>query len=277
MKRLTDEEVKKIFSYDDNSGEFTIVDATPFLNTKNNIYTVENVQSAISVHIESRTKAKNLKVNVYGRQYVVAKLIWQWVYGGGYLTKKLFHKDGNNLNNKLCNLKIQAERPIDIQCILDTIDYDPIKGTFFKNKNAPRYKNRQILNEISDTRYTNYCRAVIGGREVSAQQVAWIHMKGTLPNNLIDHIDGDTTNNKWSNLREVTEVENSRNQKINRKNKSGHMGVRITTAGNYTAYITGHNLKRIHLGTFSTYEKAVNAREEAELKYEYHKNHGREL
>jgi hypothetical protein len=42
---------------------------------------------------------------------------------------------------------------------------------------------------------------------------------------VVDHIDGDTTNNSKSNLRVTTPANNSANQKIPKNNKSGYKGV----------------------------------------------------
>lgn len=42
---------------------------------------------------------------------------------------------------------------------------------------------------------------------------------------VVDHIDGDTTNNKIENLRVTTRSVNQRNTKLNKRNKTGMSGV----------------------------------------------------
>ena len=84
--------------------------------------------------------------------------------------------------------------------------------------------------------------------------------------NKIDHIDRNTMNNRLDNLRECTSAENSRNR-IYKTSHGKQPGVyQQYENGNWTARIC-YNYKTIHLGTFSSYDEAVNARKEAEQKY----------
>lgn len=85
------------------------------------------------------------------------------------------------------------------------------------------------------------------------------------PNIVVDHKNGDTFDNRKSNLRICTMKENSKNQRGN--SKSGlPVGVRKTKSGKYVVRIMVDR-KQIHIGTFNTVEDAKSAREKAELKY----------
>jgi hypothetical protein len=91
----------------------------------------------------------------------------------------------------------------------------------------------------------------------------------------IDHIDHNRQNNAWSNLRVVCRKVNSRNLSKHKTNKSGVTGVNWNKAKNkWRAYIMV-NYKQVHLGLFSSFDDAVKARQEAEIKYEFHTNHGK--
>ncbi len=57
-----------------------------------------------------------------------------------------------------------------------------------------------------------------------ASRLAWFYMTGNWPTNKIDHKDRDSLNNKWKNLREATNNQNTMNQ-TPRVNVTGYKGV----------------------------------------------------
>lgn len=84
---------------------------------------------------------------------------------------------------------------------------------------------------------------------------------------LIDHINGDPTNNCKSNLRIVTMQQNNMNRKKQSNNTSGCTGVYWEKQCNkWRASIT-YKGKITHLGLFTNIEDAIKARQDAELKY----------
>lgn len=83
----------------------------------------------------------------------------------------------------------------------------------------------------------------------------------------IDHINGDRDDNRISNLRDVPQVINQRNQGRHRSNKSGRTGVCWGTKRQcWLAYIKVND-RQIALGGFSKFDDAVKARIAAEKKY----------
>ena len=90
----------------------------------------------------------------------------------------------------------------------------------------------------------------------------------------IDHINGDTSDNRLENLRCVTRKENALNQKLPRNNTSGHIGVSQTRTGRWSAnFYKDNQAKRI--GPFATKELACEAWQRAAKELGYHENHGR--
>ena len=119
-----------------------------------------------------------------------------------------------------------------------------------------------------------YRRIMIDGVNYKEHRLAWLYIYGELPN-MIDHIDGNRSNNVITNLRDVSSIENSRNMKIYSTNSSGVVGVRfVEKSGMWHARINVKS-KSIHLGMFADKNNAINARLEAQEKYGFHNNHGR--
>jgi len=60
------------------------------------------------------------------------------------------------------------------------------------------------------------------GRKMTlvVSRICWLCMTGDWPEHTIDHIDKDGTNNKWENLRDVTQAENNKNKGPYKKHES---------------------------------------------------------
>jgi hypothetical protein len=87
---------------------------------------------------------------------------------------------------------------------------------------------------------------------IIGHRLAWFLHYGTLPNNSIDHIDGDRSNNKIDNLRDVT---NQQNQ-WNRTTAKGYSWNKNANKFQAKIHING-NIK--HLGYYTTEQEARNA------------------
>jgi hypothetical protein len=107
----------------------------------------------------------------------------------------------------------------------------------------------------------------INGRNYLASRLAFLYMTGNWPAELIDHIDLNPTNNRWSNLREATKAKNAYNTRLPAHNTSGHKGVSWIPAKKlWCAYIKVNN-KRKYLGKYKVKEDAVRAYRDAALTY----------
>lgn len=78
-----------------------------------------------------------------------------------------------------------------------------------------------------------------------------------------DHVNGDGLDNRRANLRAATTPENGRNRRRGDNNTSGYKGVSLQrSSGRWVAHLQSE-VRRLHLGRFSTPEEAARAYDEA--------------
>ena len=90
----------------------------------------------------------------------------------------------------------------------------------------------------------------------------------------IDHINHISTDNRWVNLRVVSQADNTKNASKRRDNTSGVTGVIWHKATSKWQVSIDAARKRVYGGLFDSFEDAVAKRKELELKYGFHPNHG---
>lgn len=104
-----------------------------------------------------------------------------------------------------------------------------------------------------------YLRTKIGGSLMSMHRMVY-HPAN---NEIIDHINGNKSDNRKCNLRIATPQQNNINKRTPINNKSGYKGVIKRNQNSYQSYI-GKDGKQIHIGTFLNLTDAINARIKAE-------------
>lgn len=115
----------------------------------------------------------------------------------------------------------------------------------------------------------------INDRLFYAHRIVWAMLTGSWPANEIDHINGNPSDNRIENLRDVSHKQNLRNQSTRKNNTSGDLGVRFYRPRKKWAASITVDGKTIHLGYFAEKEQAIAARLAANNRHEYHQNHGR--
>lgn len=84
---------------------------------------------------------------------------------------------------------------------------------------------------------------------------------------VIDHRNHEILNNRKTNLRLCDNYKNMANQSLSKANTSGFKGVYWDKEKELWNVKIGYNNKQIHIGYYSDYEKAIEARMKAEEEY----------
>ena len=113
---------------------------------------------------------------------------------------------------------------------------------------------KRVGDEVRLGEKAGYLEICIDERWYQAHQLAWRYMTGRWCRPVIDHRDGDATNNRWTNLRRATPSQNTANGRRPPTNTSGYKGVSLFR-GRWRAFIC-HKGRSINLGTLTTPEAA---------------------
>lgn len=157
------------------------------------------------------------------------------------------------------------------------VHYDPKTGVMRRIKliNCGKVKScNRIYNNISGDGYLN---AWIENSSYLVHRLTFLYMTGVFPKDEVDHINGNRTDNRWKNLRQVTRQENTKNTKRRITNSSGLPGVYFVSKSSphepkWTVEINGE-----YLGFVNSFFEACCIRKSAERNHKFHINHGRRV
>lgn len=180
-----------------------------------------------------------------------------------------------------------AKNPLPDQAVLlKLLRYEPDTGKLFWNARTPEdfshtknpsavchsWNCRDADTEALTANHKGYRFGQVARQLVMAHRVIWKMVYGYDPDD-IDHINGNRSDNRLMNLRNVTRAENLRNLSISKRNKSGVIGVALAR-GKWIAQIRIDG-KSSHIGSFATKAEAARARLIASQGAGYHTNHGK--
>lgn len=162
-----------------------------------------------------------------------------------------------------------------VERVRELLNYDPETGLFtWKHSRGTARKGN--LAGYARTTQQGKTYWVIRMDRVShlAHRLAWVWMYGTVPEDQIDHVDGNGTNNAIANLRTVSLSENMKNKRKQANNTSGVTGVsweKNSSKWEVRIMIGG---KSVYFGRYADFQQAVSIRKKAETLYGFHSNHG---
>lgn len=141
----------------------------------------------------------------------------------------------------------------------------------FSSERAAKSWRTQFLGKIAGSLVkkdsNSYWQIEIFNNKYQSHRIIWKLYYGEDPPEIIDHIDGDGSNNKINNLRAATVFQNGWNAKKGSRNKSGYKGVSFNTERNKWRAAICINKKTILIGYYSTPEEASLAYQKASAQY----------
>lgn len=150
---------------------------------------------------------------------------------------------------------------------MEHLEYNPDTGEFVWIKPTTA---RIISGSKAGSKYKDgYYRIQLLGKIYKRSRLAWLYVYGNFPSNHIDHINRVRFDDRISNLRDVSNLENNRNKSY-KPSSSGVTGVLwYKPNSKWVAKIRVEG-KLLHLGYFDNLEDAIKVRKEAEIKYNFY-------
>ena len=144
---------------------------------------------------------------------------------------------------------LMDEGKIEHAMVLEAIYYNPETGNFMP-ANAPGVRIKTLIKD------NGYLTIAYRGKRFLAHRLAWFYMKGYWPD-VIDHINGNPSDNRFCNLRDTSQARNTHNRRLGRNNTSGARNVYFERhTGRWKVAITrfGH---KFWLGTYRDKDYAI--------------------
>ena len=155
--------------------------------------------------------------------------------------------------------------------LLSIMDYFPETGKLFWKDGLPF---KAAGGEAGTLSKYGYVCVEVKGKHYMAHRLAWFYAHKQWPKDQIDHINHNRSDNRMTNLRQVTATENQKNSRMRKNNTSGFMGVSWHKRQRKWLVNIMIDYKHQHIGYFSDFFEACCARKSAERIYGFHANHG---
>ncbi|RLC88294.1 MAG: hypothetical protein DRJ03_03335 [Chloroflexi bacterium] len=148
----------------------------------------------------------------------------------------------------------------------ELLDYDSETGVFTRRVSRGGCKSGSVTGTLIKK---GYVQITVHGKIYKAHRLAWLYTYGYFPENDVGHKNRIKNDNRIDNLREASRQCILRNAKLRSTNTSGVTGVYYYKPTKKWAAHIKTSQKLIHLGYFTNFAQAVQARWDAEVKYNF--------
>jgi hypothetical protein len=153
--------------------------------------------------------------------------------------------------------KVKATSILSVARVREALHYEPTTGKLYWK--IAQNNRMSIGAEAGTRRDDGYKRIKLDGIAYYSHVLIWTYMTGQVPVNQIDHIDRDSWNDRWENLRDVTASVNQHNKVV--RGCWWHKTKLVWE----TAISTGGIVT--YLGSYATEEEAATAYNAAKSNY----------
>lgn len=102
------------------------------------------------------------------------------------------------------------EKQLTVVQLKELLHYNPETGVFTWARSVGQ---RARIGRVAGSKVpSGYIKISVSKRVYSAHRLAWLYMTGSWPENEIDHVDNNPSNNAFSNLRAATKSQNAQNR-----------------------------------------------------------------
>ena len=122
-------------------------------------------------------------------------------------------------------------------------------------KNHPDLLGKEAGCLTRNSNGKGYWMIQVDGKKYKRSHIVFFLVNGFWPKPCVDHINGDSTDDRPSNIRQATFTENAWNHKKRARRINLPIGVKNLASGRFEARI-GYLGKQIHLGSFQSLDEA---------------------
>jgi hypothetical protein len=137
----------------------------------------------------------------------------------------------------------------------ELLSYEPDTGVFSRRLDITK-SHVSAPGSVAGGRSKEHVTISVMNVRYMAHRLAWLYVTGEWPKGVVDHVNGDGYDNRWSNLRDVDALINAQNRhRPHGMASTKVLGVCTAPNGRYRSYIRAGG-KQVYVGHFDTVEEA---------------------